>query len=219
MPTNIELDNNLDNVFGVKHYKVKIIRQKDNPLKFIVSVISYAIFVFLLLVGGTLLLYVADIKIRAMKGDYSAPMFNAYVVLSGSMLPVIKINDVVVTKKVPEEDLEIGDIITFISPDDRFGGISITHRIIDRLYDEEQGIYTFKTQGDNNNVADGVPVPNANILGKVILKIPKLGYIHEILASKGGLIIFILIPSLGILSYDIVKMFRKFGKKSKLIKE
>ena len=171
MPTNIELDNNLDNVFGVKHYKVKIIRQKDNPLKFIVSVISYAIFVFLLLVGGTLLLYVADIKIRAMKGDYSAPMFNAYVVLSGSMLPVIKINDVVVTKKVPEEDLEIGDIITFISPDDRFGGISITHRIIDRLYDEEQGIYTFKTQGDNNNVADGVPVPNANILGKVILKI------------------------------------------------
>ena len=219
MPTDIELDNNLDNVFGVKHYKVKIIRQKDNPLKFIVSVISYAIFVFLLLVGGTLLLYVADIKIRAMKGDYSAPMFNAYVVLSGSMLPVIQINDVVVTKKVPEEELEIGDIITFISPDDRFGGISITHRIIDRLYDEEQGIYTFKTQGDNNNVADGVPVPNANILGKVILKIPKLGYIHEILASKGGLIIFILIPSLGILSYDIVKMFRKFGKKSKLIKE
>ena len=219
MPTDIELDNNLDNVFGVKHYKVKIIRQKDNPLKFIVSVISYAIFVFLLLVGGTLLLYVADIKIRAMKGDYSAPMFNAYVVLSGSMLPVIQINDVVVTKKVPEEELEIGDIITFISPDDRFGGISITHRIIDRLYDEEQGIYTFKTQGDANNVADGVPVPNANILGKVILKIPKLGYIHEILASKGGLIIFILIPSLGILSYDIVKMFRKFGKKSKLIKE
>ena len=66
----------------------------------------------MLLIGGTLLLYVADIKIRAAKGDYSAPVFNAYVVLSGSMLPTIQIKDIVVTKKVPEEELKVGDIIT-----------------------------------------------------------------------------------------------------------
>lgn len=219
MPTDISLDNNLDNVFGVKHYNVKIIKAKDNPLRFITSVISYAIFIFLMLIGGTLLLYVADIKIRAAKGDYTAPMFNAYVVLSGSMLPVIQIKDVVVTKKIPEAELEVGDIITFISPDQRFGGISITHRIIEKVYDDKQGIYTYRTQGDNNNIADSVPVPNSNILGKVILKIPKLGYIQDILASKGGLILFVLIPCLGILSYDIMKILRGVGRKTKLIKE
>ena len=219
MDTNISLDNKIDNLFGVKHYKVRVIKAKDNPFRYIVSVISYAIFIFLMLIGGTLLLYIADIKIRAAKGDYSAPVFNAYVVLSGSMLPTIKVRDVVVTKKIPEERLQVNDIITFISPDERFGGISVTHRIIEKIYDESEGIYKYRTQGDNNNIADSKLVPNANILGKVILKIPKLGYIQEVLSSKGGLIILVLIPSLAILSYDIMKIFKRIGKKSKIIKE
>ena len=219
MSANILEDNQINNIFGVKHYRVKIIKKRENIFRYIVSVISYAIFIFLMLIGGTLLLYVADIKIRAAKGDYSAPVFNAYVVLSGSMLPTIQIKDIVVTKKIAEQDLEVGDIITFISPDPRFGGISVTHRIIDKLYDDTLGIYTYKTQGDANNIADAVPVPNSNILGKVILKIPKLGYIQDILSSKGGLIILVLIPCLAILSYDIMKMFKKVGQKTKLIKE
>lgn len=219
MSTDIVLDNNLDNVFGVKHYKVKIIKAKDNPFRYFVSVMSYALFIFLLLVGGTLLLYIADIKIRAAKGDYSAPVFNAYVVLSGSMLPTIKVKDVVVTKKIAEEKLQVNDIITFISPDERLEGISVTHRIIEKIYDEDKGIYTYRTQGDNNNIADSVPVPNSNILGKVILKIPKLGFIQDILASKGGMIVFVLIPCLAILSYDIMKMFKNAAQKTKLIKE
>ena len=218
MSTNIELDSN-NNIFGVKHYKVKVVKKKENIFRYIVSVMSYAIFIFLMLLGGTLLLYIADIKIRAMKGDYSAPVFNAYVVLSGSMLPSIQIKDIVVTKKVAEEELEIGDIITFISPDPRFGGISVTHRIIDKYYDESSGSYSYRTQGDNNNVADSALVPNNNILGKVILKIPKLGYLQDILSSKGGLIIVVLIPCLVILSYDIMKLLKKVGQKTKLIKE
>lgn len=213
------VEQNFNNIFGVKHYKVKVIRQKEKPFRYVVSVLSYAIFIFLMLIGGTLLLYVADIKIRAAKGDYSAPAFNAYVVLSGSMLPTIKVKDIVVTKKIPESRLEIGDIITFISPDPRWGGISVTHRIIDIYYDEAEGIHTYKTKGDYNNVADAVSVPNENILGKVILKIPKLGYIQDLLASKGGLIVCVLIPSLAILSYDIMKVLKKFGQKTKIIKE
>ena len=219
MSTSISMDNQMDNIFGVKHYRVKIIRKKENIVKYIISVLSYSLFIFLMLIGGTLLLYIADIKIRAAKGDYTAPVFNAYVVLSGSMLPTIQVRDIVVTKKISEDRLNVGDIITFISPDQRFGGISITHRIIEKIYDETQGIYTYKTQGDANNVADSVPVPNSNIVGKVILKIPKLGYIQDVLASKAGLIIIVLIPCLAILSYDIMKILKKAGQKTKLIKE
>ena len=219
MSSNLEIENSFNDIFGVKHYNVKIIRKKENFFKFTVSVLSYALFIWLLLIGGTLLLYVADIKIRAAKGDYSAPVFNAYVVLSGSMLPEIAIKDIVVTKKVPAEELDVGDIITFITPDSRYGGISITHRILDKSYDESLGSYTYRTKGDNNNVADTALVPNNNILGKVILKIPKLGYIQDLLSSKGGLIIIVLIPCLVILSYDIMKIFKNVGQKTKLIKE
>ena len=219
MSSNLEIQNSFNDVFGVKHYKVKKIKKKENIFKFTVSVLSYALFIWLMLVGGTLLLYVADIKIRASKGDFSAPVFNAYVVLSGSMLPEIKVKDIVVTKKISAERLEVGDIITFIAPDSRYGGISITHRIMDKYYDESIGNYTYRTKGDANNVADASLVPNSNVLGKVILKIPKLGYLQDLLASKGGLIIVVLIPCLTILSYDIMKVLKKLGKKTKLIKE
>lgn len=207
-----------DNKFGVKHYKVKVIKKKENLFKYIVSVLSYAVFIWLLLIGGTLLLYVADIKIRAMKGDNSPPVFNAYVVMSGSMLPQIKIKDIVVTKRVPEERLKVEDIITFISPDERLGGITITHRIKEKFYDDSIKGFYYRTKGDNNNIADPSLVPYDNILGKVILKIPKLGYLQDILASKGTVIIVIIIPCLVIFSYDIMKGLKSLGKKTKLIK-
>ncbi len=207
-----------DNKFGVKHYKVKVIKKKENLFKYIVSVLSYAVFIWLLLIGGTLLLYIADIKIRAMKGDNSPPVFNAYVVKSGSMLPQIKIKDIVVTKKVPEERLNVEDIITFISPDERLGGITITHRIKEKFYDDSIKGFYYRTKGDNNNIADPALVPYDNILGKVILKIPKLGYLQDILASKGTVIIVIIIPCLVIFSYDIMKGLKSLGKKTKLIK-
>lgn len=219
MAINLEMKTGINDIFGVKHYKVKVLKKKENLFKFWVSVLSYALFIWLLLVGGMLLMYVADIKIRAAKGDYSAPVFNAYVVLSGSMLPHIQIKDIVVTKKIPAEELEVGDIITFIAPDSRYGGISITHRILDKYYDESLGSYTYRTKGDANNVADSALVPNSNILGKVILKIPKLGYLQDLLSSKGGLIFVVLIPCLVILSYDIMKILKKIGQKTKLIKE
>ncbi len=197
----------------VKHYDVKIEKKKEPLLKFILGVISYAIFIWLLLVGVALLVYVLDIKIRAAKGDYSSPTFNAYVVLTGSMLPEIQVYDVVVTKKVDPSSLEVGDVITFASADTRFLNTIITHRIIKKEYDNKTKSYSFQTQGDNNNVADSALVPQNNIYGKVILKIPKLGYLQEFLASDGGWIIVILIPCLTVVSYDVVKLVKGLKKK------
>lgn len=201
------------NLSDTKHFDVKVVPKKEPLTKFIFGVISYAFFIWLLLIGITLLVYVLDIKIRAAKGDTSSPAFNAYVVLTGSMLPDIQVNDVVITKKVDAEDLEVGDIITFVSADSRFNNAIITHRIIKKNPANKASGITFQTKGDNNNVADSALVPEANIFGKVILKIPKLGYLQEFLASQGGWIIVILIPCLTVISYDIVKIAKGVKKK------
>lgn len=199
----------------VKNYKVKIEKKKQNAFKFVISVLSYALFVWLILVGATLLIYVADTRIRAIKGDYSSPKFNAYVVLTGSMLPQIKVHDVVVTKKIDSSKLKVNDIITFYSSDPRFEGTTITHRIVNIYKDPGTGEYSFQTKGDNNNCEDMTLAKDYNVLGKVILKIPKLGYIQFFLAQKGGWIIAILIPCLAILSYDITKLLKMLGKSTK----
>lgn len=203
------------NYFGVRHYKVNVVKEKIKPLKFISSVISYAIFIWLLLIGLTLLVYFADIKIKQAKGDFSPPAYNAYVVLTGSMVPEIMPKDVVITKRRSPEELEPGDIITFLSSDSRLSGIIVTHRIKEVFQDKTTGKYTFQTQGDANNTVDFALAESHNIIGEVIFKIPKVGYIQELLASKGGLIIFIFIPCLAVLSYDIVKLVKRMGKKAK----
>ena len=208
-------DNKDYNYFGVRHYKVHVIKEKIKPFKFIMNVLSYALFIWLLLIGITLLVYVADIKIRAMKGDFTPPAYNAYVVLTGSMVPEIMPMDVVVTKKRTGEELKEGDIITFLSSDSRLSGVIVTHRIKQKFYDATTDKYTFQTKGDANNTVDFALAEEHNIIGEVIFKIPKVGYVQEILASKGGLIIFILVPCVGVLSYDIVKLIKRVGKKTK----
>lgn len=214
------MNNNKENknYFGVRHYNVKVVKEKIKPFKFISSVISYAIFIWLLLIGLTLLVYIADIKIRAAKGDNTPPTYNAYVVLTGSMIPEIMPKDVVITKKRDAKELEVNDIITFVSSDPRLSNIIVTHRIKNKYYDSTTGKYTFQTKGDNNNVEDFTLAQEQNVIGEVIYKIPKLGYIQELLATKGGLIIIILIPCLTILSYDIVKLCKRavIKKKNKM---
>ena len=199
-----------------KHFNVKVVQPKTSLLKFIIGVFSYAFFIFLVLILVTLLAYVLDIKVRAAKGDYSSPTFNAYVVLTGSMLPEIQVKDVVVTKKVDAEALKVGDIITFASSDSRFFGTIITHRIIKKNQDNDGNI-TFQTQGDNNNVADSALVQPNNIYGKVILKIPKLGYLQDFLATQGGWIIVILLPCMAVISYDIVKIAKGIKRRKNKI--
>ena len=129
------------------------------------------------------------------------------------MLPDIQVYDVVVTKKVAAKTLEEGDVITFASSDSRFLNTIITHRIIKKNYDKETNAYTFQTKGDNNNVADSALVNSNNIYGKVIIKIPKLGYLQEFLTTGGGWIMVILLPCLVVISYDIVKLAKSLKKK------
>ena len=205
----------LKKIKGQKHYKVKIEKAKMNPIKYIITVLSYSIFMLLILVGATLALYVADIKIRQAKGDFSAPKYNAFVVLTGSMIPKINVKDVVITKQQEAKNLKKGDVITYVSSDTRWAGITITHRIVDTYYDTNTKQYTFKTKGDNNNSVDTALVLEKNIYGKVIFKVPYLGYLQDFLTSKGGWIIVILIPCLVILSYDIMKLGKLVGKRIK----
>ena len=55
MTVDLSMETGFNNIFGVKHYNVKILKKKENWFRYIVSVLSYALFVWLLLVGGMLL--------------------------------------------------------------------------------------------------------------------------------------------------------------------
>lgn len=180
----------------------------------ITSVIMYAIFYSMLVIGAILIIYLVDIKIRAARGITDPPKFNAYVIVSPSMVPNIKVNDAVIVKKTPIEKIKFNDVITFTSGDKRFNGMTVTHRVVG-ITKNNAGEVLFRTKGDNNNTADSALVKEDQIHGKVILTIPKLGYIQYFLSQSYGWIIIIVMPCLGIVIYDIMKIFKNVNNNMK----
>lgn len=99
------------------------------------------------------------------------------VVLSGSMEPTLKVNDLVIIKEA--DVYAIGDIIVYQSVSDL-----IIHRIVD-LADGHVW-----TQGDANNVMDA-PIEMSMIKGKMVVRIPAVGAIARVLKTVPGTIMML----------------------------
>ncbi|MCJ7706855.1 MAG: signal peptidase I, partial [Anaerolineales bacterium] len=86
-----------------------------------------------------------------------------------SMEPALRPGDIVIVRPVSAESLRVGDIVRF-----REGRTTILHRLVEIRGsgpDRE-----FLTQGDANNVPDR-PVTEGEIEGRVILILPKIGWL------------------------------------------
>ena len=106
----------------------------------------------------------------------------ALTVLTGSMEPTYEPGDIVVS--VPQEQYRIGDPVTF---QPRSGDpMLITHRIV-AVTDTDEG-RTFVTRGDANG-SDDAPIVEAQVMGKVLYSIPKLGYVQQAVGGNTGLLV------------------------------
>ena len=174
-------------------------------INYMISIVMYSIIVILLLIGAVLLVYFIDFKIRDSRIE--TPLYGAYVIISGSMEPIIKVKDAVIIRRVEEKDIERGDVVTYLSMDPTYYGILITHRIVNIT--EENGKKVYITKGDNNATIDRSPITFEQIKGKVVMRIPKIGYLKYFLVNSYGWIIAVVIPSLAVISYDIFKLIKK----------
>ena len=177
----------------------------------IMKIISSAIFVVLVLLIILIVFYIVRVNFLASNDKLGEVKINFYTILTQSMYPTIKAGDVVITYKEDNNKYNDGDVITFVSQQN--GGITITHRV-DEVYNVNDS-YSYKTKGDNNNAPDNEITSGDNVLGKVVVKIPKVGYIQQFLVSKTGWIVAVILPCLGIVIYDILKLFKHTARKGK----
>ena len=168
------------------------------------KLISYSIILVLMIVSAFLIFYVVSNLVYKDTDKY--PPFGLYTIVSPSMEDTINVHDVIFIKQTDPSKLKKDDIITFYSTNTFFGRTPITHRIVEVI--NTDGTYSFVVKGDANEIPDEEVVIEENILGKVYFVIPKLGGIQYFLASKKGILLAILIPSVGILVYDIYKITR-----------
>lgn len=179
---------------------------------FLITIIMNSIVVMLLLIGVLLLVYYVDVIHSMQAGQSHQPLFQAYVIISQSMEPTIHVQDAIVIKR--EDEYKVGDVCTYISKNPSYLGILITHRIIGTTRDiNGNTLYTFK--GDNNYSADPIPVEKDQVYGKVVMKIPKVGFIQYFLSNAYGWIIAVVTPCIGIIVVDIMKLFKIKKSKTK----
>lgn len=143
------------------------------------------------------------------------PLISIFTIVSPSMEPNIMVYDIIVDLKVNNDsELKRGDIITFYSNSINTSGYTITHRIYDIT--EVDGEIRYVTKGDNNNNIDEGYITFKDIVGKVRLIIPDIGKIQFFLSSRMGWLIVILIPALGIIIMDIIKLIQIFRIKKEI---
>ena len=118
-----------------------------------------------------------------------------YVVSSGSMIPTLNVNDVLVVKGGTSSfgNLKVGDIIVFNKPagDDRV----IVHRVAG-IYTTTQGESIIRTKGDANpGSIPGVdfPIRVHDYIGKVAYVIPGIGLITKVISPPVNYIIIAVI--------------------------
>ncbi len=184
--------------------------------KLIANILSWTALAILLVIAAFLLYLTVASKLYASKGAKYEPKFSLYTIISPSMEPNLRVYDIIVDQRVDSpNDIQIGDIITFISTSSISSNKTITHRVIDIIIDEN-GNYEYKTKGDNNISPDLANAEYKNIIGKVLFKIPQLGRIQFFLANQGGWLVAIVIPALIIIFKDILKITKlvKINKKA-----
>jgi signal peptidase len=121
-----------------------------------------------------------------------------YVVSSGSMVPNLNVNDILVVRDGNSfQDLKVGDIIVFDRPDgaDRV----IVHRVAEIFDDSEGNHQIIRTKGDANDGSipgTDFPIREDDYIGKVAYVIPGAGVITKILSPPVNYIIIAAIIAL-----------------------
>jgi signal peptidase len=189
-------------------YTTAAIKKRKETEKKVKSIITTIVYIVLI----PLLIYNVVLIFQAIINPNETPSFfgiKTYVIVSGSMQPELDIGDIVVVKKVDQDKLSEGDIISF-----RQGQNIITHRISEIVV--ENGKKVYRTKGDNNNTEDSGTISYDLIEGKVVKKVDSLGKISLFLQNK-IVIIFILILFYVYLSYSGAIKKRKNRRKEKRI--
>jgi len=130
-----------------------------------------------------------------------------FIVESGSMEPAIHTGSIVMITRT--DDYKVGDVITF-GANDKIR-VPTTHRIQEIKQAGE--IKTYVTKGDANNAPDMREVKQEEILGKVVLTIPYVGYVVAMAKRPYGFLAILIIPAIIIIYGEIVKIIKEIKKR------
>lgn len=139
--------------------------------------------------------------------------FSVLRVLTGSMKPEIPADSMLLVQKADAASLQVGDVISFFSPDPSLNGALNTHRIVDIA--EADGSLQFTTKGDANLIEDQYPVDEGRVVGKVIFVSTRLGKLLRLISNPLVFGLAVLVPLVLILVGNLVSALKSAARLAK----
>lgn len=133
---------------------------------------------------------------------------RSFTVLSGSMAPAIETGDVVVTEPISPLEARVGDIVTFQDPEG--GDKLISHRV--QSVGAAGAVARFVTRGDANTSTERWNVAADGQIGKVVYRLPKVGYALAWAGSPPARIALVAIPALLLCAMALARIWRPSGE-------
>lgn len=127
-----------------------------------------------------------------------------FTVMSGSMEPAVRVGDVVITRPIAPLAAHPGDVVTFRDPLDPKR--LITHRL--RSIEVRGASVHAVTKGDANNTVERWSVPTSARIGRVVLRLPRVGYALAVARGPLGKLLLIVIPALLLGVFELVRIWR-----------
>jgi signal peptidase len=136
--------------------------------------------------------------------------FESLAVLSGSMEPTLRVGDLVIDRRLHPIDIHVGDIVTFRDPDDH--SRLLTHRVF-RFRTRGAKAYVV-TKGDANHSVERWTLPLDGTLGRVQVRVPKVGYGLTWAGGRFGRLALLVVPALLLALLELKRLWlpRRLGQ-------
>jgi signal peptidase len=121
------------------------------------------------------------------------------------MSPELEPGDMIITRRLEPEEIGIGDVVSYRLA----AGTLVTHRVTDIV--RENGRLRFQTKGDANNTVDPKLIDSGEIVGIYLFKIPKGGYIADLMRTPFAALLLIVVPALLLTGSGLKKLCTKIN--------
>jgi signal peptidase len=187
---------------------------KRRPVQLAISIVCYILIAFLLLI---LIGNITFIIKGAATADAPPSVFGVIplVTLSGSMEGTrpdsFREGSLLIMTK--PKDLQEGDVIAFQDPT-AAELVIVSHRIHE-ITTGESGETLIYTKGDANNAPDTYPITPDAVYGKYAFHLEKVGSFALFLKEPLGMLLFIGLPILAFILYDLIRHRKQEAEKNR----
>ena len=130
---------------------------------------------------------------------------RTFTVMSGSMEPNVGTGDLVLTLPIRPAEAASGDVITFQAPGG--DGRLLTHRVASSMPEGDD--YRLRDQGRRQHRRRALGVPADGRIGRVVLRVPKVGYALALTRNPATRLALITLPALLLGGFALAAIWRR----------